>query len=269
LARDGEEVLRDDDLLETIERCGERVALVMIGGVNFLTGQRFDLKEITRVGHAAGCVVGFDLAHAAGNVPLELHDWDADFAAWCNYKYLNAGPGAVGGCFVHEKHHREVLPRFGGWWGNDPATRFKMQLIPDFQPVASADAWQLSNPPVLALAPLEASLELFDQAGMAALRKKSVKLTGFLEELLQAIPGAPISITTPTEPERRGCQLSLRVGPRAREIQAALEAGGVVTDFREPDVIRVAPAPLYNSFNDIARFVSALCVGLGVSPDAP
>ncbi len=263
--RPGEETLREEDVLEAIERDGDRIALVMIAGVNFLTGQWFDLEEITRAGHANGCVVGFDLAHAAGNVPLSLHDWDVDFAAWCNYKYLNAGPGAVAGCFVHQRHHESELPRFGGWWGNDPQTRFKMQLLPEFRPVASADAWQLSNPPVLALAPLEASLELFDEAGMPALRSKSVKLTGFLEQLLGEVPGTPITITTPADPGRRGCQLSLRVGPRAREIQQALEQAGVVTDFREPDVIRAAPTPLYNSFSDVQRFVSALCVGLGLN----
>lgn len=260
----GETPLDDAALIEAIEEHGHRIALIMIGGVNFLTGQFFDLAEIVRAGKAKGCTVGFDLAHAAGNVPLHLHDWGPDFAAWCSYKYMNAGPGAVAGAFVHERHHGADLPRFGGWWGNDPATRFKMQLIPDFQPVASADAWQLSNPPVLALAPLEASLDLFDAAGMDALREKSIRLTGFMEELLDEIPGRPVVVTTPRDPSRRGCQLSLRVGPRAREIQAALEAAGVVTDFREPDVIRAAPTPLYNSFDDVARFVSALCVGLGV-----
>jgi len=261
--REGEETLRDADLLEAIERHGDRIALVMIGGVNFLTGQRFDLAEITRHGHAKGCVVGFDLAHSAGNVLLELHDWDVDFAVWCTYKYLNAGPGAVAGCFVHERHHRASLPRFGGWWGNDPTTRFKMQLISDFVPVASADAWQLSNPPVLALAPLEASLDVFDRAGMAALRTKSVQLTGFMEEMIDEISGPEVTITTPRDAEQRGCQLSVRVGPRAQEIQEALEAEGVVTDFREPDIIRVAPTPLYNSYLDVARFVSALSARLG------
>jgi len=249
-----EQLVRDEDILDAIDRHGDRVALVLISGVSFLTGQRFDLKAITQAGHRKGCAVGFDLAHAAGNVPLALHDWGADFAVWCSYKYLNAGPGAVAGAFVHERHHAASLPRFGGWWGNDPDTRFKLQLEPEFRPVHSADAWQLSNPPILAMAPLAASLDLFDRAGMDALRRKSMQLTGLLEEAVRELPGPNVEVITPSDPERRGCQLSLRFGPDARAVQARLEEAGIIADFREPDVIRVAPAPLYNRFSDVARF---------------
>ena len=264
----GEYTVNEDDVVAEIERAGSELALVLVGGVNFLTGQRFDLERIAEAARAQGAVVGFDLAHAAGNVPLQLHDWNADFAVWCNYKYLNAGPGAVAGCFVHARHHGEPFPGLAGWWGNDPATRFRMQLIPDFVPHGGAEAWQLSNPPILAMAPLKASMDLFDRAGIQALRTKSLELTGFLERLLDRHCGHELTIMTPRDPERRGCQLSLLVPDGART-QARLESAGVVTDFREPDVIRAAPTPLYNTFYDAWRLVAAL-TGSGFAPqDSP
>jgi kynureninase len=264
--REGEATLRTEDVVATIGRLGPSIALVMLGGVNYLTGQRMDIPAITRAGHEAGAVVGWDLAHAAGNVPLSLHDWRADFACWCSYKYLNSGPGAVAGCFVHERHARNVagfgspgfLPRLAGWWGNDPATRFVMG--PDFVPVAGADAWSLSNPPVLALTPVRVSLEIFDAAGMSALRDKSRRLTDYLGGLIEAIPGSEraIRVITPTDFERRGCQFSLAVLDRGRAFHAALTRAGVACDFREPNVVRVAPTPLYNTFHDCWRFAGIL-----------
>jgi len=249
--REGERVVRTEDVEAFLVEHSETIALVLLGGVNYLTGQLFDLERITRAGHGIGAVVGWDLAHAAGNVPLQLHDWGVDFASWCSYKYLNAGPGAVAGCFIHERHARNTgLDRLAGWWGNDPETRFRMDRA--FRPVQSADAWQLSNPPILSMAPLDVSLEIFDEAGMPALRAKSESLTGFLELLLRDAPG--VSIVTPTDPTRRGCQLSLRFAGDARELHAALGREGVVADFREPDVLRVAPVPLYNTFTDVWRF---------------
>ncbi|MHC5114607.1 MAG: kynureninase [Planctomycetota bacterium] len=260
--RDGEHVLRPDDLEDAIAREGHRVALILMNGVNFLTGQCFELARIARLGHEQGCLVGFDLAHAAGNVELHLHDWDVDFACWCSYKYLNAGPGAVAGCFVHERHGRDTdLPRYGGWWGNDPDTRFQMQLLPNFVPRADVDGWQLSNPPILALAPLRASLELFDRAGMPALAAKSRSLTGYLRFLIeQSDPSARewFEIITPREPGAHGCQLSILVHDDPRGRFRALEEAGVVCDFREPNVIRAAPVPLYNTFHDVWRFADIL-----------
>jgi kynureninase len=227
--------------------------------VQYRTGQAFDLKEIARLGHAAGAVVGFDLAHAVGNLPLQLHDSDADFAVWCHYKYMNAGPGAVGGCFVHERHARTERPRFAGWWGHDEATRFKMG--PEFVPTPGADGWQLSNPPVLSLAPLRASLDLFARAGMPALRAKSERLTGYLEQLIRTHLPDTLQIVTPASPEQRGCQLSLRVAggrERGRALFEHLGAHGVLGDWREPDMIRISPAPLYNSYTDVLRFAHAV-----------
>jgi kynureninase len=263
--REGEHTLRTQDIVDAIGRDSSSIALVMLGGVNYLTGQWFDMEAITRAGHAAGARVGWDLAHAAGNVPLRLHDIGADFAAWCSYKYLNAGPGAVAGAFVHERHlgrglsgpasTADVLPQFAGWWGNDPASRFRM--VSEFQPVARADRWALSNPPILSLTPLKASLALFDRATMPALRRKSLALTEYLEQLLGAF--APrVGVRTPQDPEQRGCQLSLVVPGSSRELQSRLLAQGIVCDFREPDVIRAAPVPLYNSFHDVWRFVTKL-----------
>ena len=258
-ARPGEHTLRTDDVETLIRERGGEIALVMLGGVNYFTGQRCDMERIAAVAREQGCTVGFDLAHAAGNVELRLHDWNVDFAVWCSYKYLNAGPGAVAGCFVHERHLADGnLPRFAGWWGNDPDSRFRMDQEREFRPVASADGWQLSNPPILALAPLYESLKIFDEAGMDRLRAKSVTLTGYLRYLLERSRGDRIEILTPADPEARGCQLSLRIGAGARELFDALHSDGIVGDFRSPDVIRVAPVPLYNGFHDVWRLAAAL-----------
>ena len=257
--REGEEFLRTEDVVAAIEREGDRLCSTMLAGVDFLTGTRLDIPAVVEAAHRVGATAGFDLAHAAGNVPLELHDWNADWAAWCHYKYMNSGPGAVAGAFVHKRHARSDLPRFAGWWGNEHETRFKMQLIPEFVPVAGADGWQLSNPPILALAPLLASLELFDRAGMDRLRLKSRVLTGWLEWLLREVHGDEVQVATPADVERRGAQLSLRF-PKvdARAVHTTLAAAGAIVDFREPDVIRIAPAPFYNSFLDVWRFVDML-----------
>jgi kynureninase len=213
------------------------------------------MKTITEAGHRVGAVVGFDLAHAAGNIELQMHDWDVDFSAWCSYKYLNGGPGAVGGAFVHERHANAFdLPRFAGWWGHDKETRFLMG--PEFKPLAGAEGWQISNPPILQMAALRASLEIFSEAGMAALTEKSRKLTGYLESLINGIGNDRISIVTPADPAQRGCQLSIRVGDKG--LHDRIVERGVFADWREPDVIRVAPTPLYNSFDDVYRFVGIL-----------
>lgn len=265
--RAGEQTLRTDDVESfLLSPEGRSVALVLLGGVNYLTGQLMDMQRITAAGHRAGCVVGWDLAHAAGNAPLQLHDWNADFACWCTYKYLNSGAGAVAGCFVHERHGKmtgrfgesNFLPRFAGWWGNDPATRFKMG--PDFFPREGVEAWQLSNPPIMALAPVRLSLEIFDKAGMSALRAKSERLTAYLQGLIDAIPGVTqvVEVITPRDPAARGCQLSLAVKDRPRALHEALSRDGVVSDFREPNVIRIAPTPLYNTFHDCWRFAKIL-----------
>jgi kynureninase len=257
--REGEEGLRSEDVVAAIEREGEALCSVMLAGVDFLTGTRLDVEAVVAAAHRVGATAGFDLAHAAGNVPLRLHEWGADWAAWCHYKYLNSGPGAVAGAFVHERHGSGNLPRFGGWWGNEPATRFKMQLIPEFAPVAGADGWQLSNPPILAMAPLLASLELFDRAGMERLRLKSRVLTGYLEWLLRERHGDEVLVATPSDPERRGAQLSLRFPEvDARAVVLTLRTAGAVVDFREPDLIRVAPTPLANSFLDCWRLADIL-----------
>jgi kynureninase len=259
---DGDEAngtISPDAILRAIDEHGERIALVMLPGVQYLSGQAFDLAAITAAAHAKGCVVGFDLAHAAGNLLLDLHDVGCDFAVWCSYKYLNSGPGAVAGCFVHERHARAQLPRLAGWWGHDPASRF--QMAAQFTPAAGADGWQLSNPPILALAPLRISLGLFRRAGMAALRTKSQALTAYLETLIRRELADVLDIATPSEPARRGCQLSLRVrGPReaGRALYDHLLEHGIVVDWREPDVIRAAPTPLYNRRMDCLRLVAAV-----------
>ena len=259
--RAGESCMRDEDILELIEREGDSIALIMLGGVNYVTGQLFDMPAITKAGHRKGCVVGFDLAHAAGNVPLMLHDWNPDFAVWCSYKYLNGGPGCVGGCFVHERHARAVeLPRFCGWWGHDEKTRFLMG--PDFRPMAGAEGWQLSNPPILALAALRASMEIFSEAGMDRLRTKSVSLTGYMEFQFGQLAFPKVSIITPQEPERRGAQLSIRVPGDGRELCKRLASEGVIGDWREPDTFRVAAVPLYNSYQDVYRFVQRFSAAL-------
>jgi kynureninase len=253
---------------ESIERLlaerGSEIALLMLPGVQYYTGQCFDLARITAAGHRAGTMVGFDLAHAAGNVVLRLHDWEVDFAAWCSYKYLNAGSGAVAGCFIHERHgHDSTLPRYAGWWGNDPATRFRLHLNADFVPRPGADGWQLSNPPLFSMVPLLASLEQFDRVGMAALRRKSERLTGYLEFLLDRIPGHRLEIITPRDPAARGCQLSLMVAEGARELFEAIRVRGIVGDFRQPDVIRLSPTPLYNSFWEVWRAAGLIREALG------
>ena len=255
--RDGESALRTEDILETLDREGDSIALILLGGVNYYTGQAFDMQAITEAGHRKGCVVGFDCAHAAGNLELHLHAWDVDFAAWCSYKYLNAGPGGIAGIFVHERHANSFdLPRFAGWWGHDKETRFLMG--PEFKPLAGAEGWQISNPPIFQLAALRASLEIFDKATMPALRAKSEKLTGYLEYLLAAINDERISVITPRDPNARGCQLSIRVGNSDKSLFSAITERGVFADWREPDVIRVAPVPLYNSFSDVHGFVEIL-----------
>jgi kynureninase len=256
-AREGEATLRTEDIVSTIERDGGSIALILLGGVNYYTGQAFDMNAIAAAGHRVGAVVGFDLAHAAGNLEMHLHDWDVDFAVWCSYKYLNAGPGAVAGAFIHERHATAFeLPRFVGWWGHDKATRFLMG--PEFHPIAGAEGWQISNPPILQMAALRASLEIFDDAGMSALRRKSEKLTGYLEFLLGQINDDRISVITPADPSKRGCQLSIRVKDADRGLFESLTARGVSADWREPDVIRVAPVPLYNSFTDVFEFARTL-----------
>ncbi len=257
--RAGENTLRVEDVEEIFARERERIALLLLAGVNYFTGQGYDLKRIAGIAAKYGCVVGLDLAHAAGNVRLALHDWPVDFAVWCNYKYVNSGPGAVAGCFVHEKHHhRPDLPRFAGWWGNDPKTRFRMHLQPEFVPGDGADGWQVSNPPIFSLAPVRASLDLFDEAGMSALRAKSERLTSYLCFLIDRLCGERIEIMTSREPEARGCQLSLTVKNRPKELLPALQREGVVCDFREPNVVRAAPVPLYNTYHDVWRFAQIL-----------
>lgn len=261
--RAGESLLRHDDIEDYLAREGAKVALVLMPGVQYYTGQRLDLKRITRAARAAGARVGFDLAHAIGNVPLDLHDSDCDFAVWCSYKYLNGGPGAVAGAFVHERHLDDTdLPRLHGWWGHDKERRFLME--PAFHGIPSAEGWQLSNPPILSLAPVLASLEIFSEAGMDKLRAKSERLTGYLEQLLDARLKGRIEVITPRAAAERGAQLSLRVVGAAdhriegRAVFDKLEHNGVVCDWREPDVIRVAPVPLYNTFEDVRRFVQRL-----------
>lgn len=250
--RQGEDTLRTEDIEALLEAQGAQIALVLLGGVNYYTGQFFDLEAITRTSHKNGCVVGFDLAHAAGNVPLSLHEWGVDFACWCSYKYLNSGPGSVAACFVHENHAHTDRPRFAGWWGHDKESRFRMG--PDFQAIPGAEGWQLSNPPILSLAAVRASLELFHQAGMTALREKSLKLTDYLLYLLDQHPDPRVKVMTPRDPKQRGCQLSLVVAKKGRVVFERLTEAGVVCDWREPDCIRIAPVPLYNSFQDVFRF---------------
>jgi kynureninase len=260
--RDGEFTVRQEDIEDLLEKQGDQIALVLFAGVNFFTGQLFDIERITAVAQKRGITVGIDLAHAIGNAPLALHEWNVDFAVWCSYKYLNAGPGAVAGAFVHERHatNRE-LPRMAGWFGNDPNTRFRMHLEPEFIPVPSADGWQVSNPPIFSMAPLRASLAIFDEAGgMKALREKSIELTGYLQFLLSDPEGdqssghSKLTVITPRESDARGCQLSIQVHEHPKELFKKLEAAGVKCDFREPNVIRAAPTPLYNTFHEVWRF---------------
>jgi kynureninase len=259
--REGESCMRDQDIESWIEREGNSISLILLGGVNYVTGQTFDMPGITKVGQRKGCVVGFDLAHAAGNIPLRLHDWGLDFAVWCSYKYLNGGPGCVGGCFVHERHARAWdLPRFAGWWGHDESTRF--QMGPDFHPMPGAEGWQLSNSPILALAALRASMDIFSEAGLDRLRAKSVALTGYLEFLLHQQSSPRFSIVTPRDEERRGAQLSIRLPGAGRKLCDRLAASGVIGDWREPDIFRIAPVPLYNTYQDVYRFIQHFSAAL-------
>ena len=258
--RKGEFTIQTEDIVDLIEKHANQLAVVMFAGVNFFTGQLFDIERITAAAQAGGIVVGFDLAHAVGNVPLKFHDWNVDFAVWCSYKYLNAGPGAVAGAFVHERHATNTkLPRFAGWFGNDPNTRFRLHLEPEFIPVASADGWQISNPPIFSMAPLRASLAVFDDAGgMEPLRAKSSRLTSYLEFLLTEIGSKKFTVITPRNPDERGCQLSILAHEHPKELLKELETAGVKCDFREPNVIRVAPTPLYNTFHEVWRFTRIL-----------
>src|SRR5437867_1792647 len=258
--RKGEFTIRTEDIVDLIEKNADQLAVVMFGGINFFTGQLFDIEKITAAARKHGIIAGFDLAHAIGNVPLSLHDWNVDFAVWCSYKYLNAGPGAVAGAFVHERHATNTkLPRLAGWFGNDPNTRFRLHLEPEFIPVPSADGWQISNPPIFSMAPLRASLAIFDEArGIDPLRAKSIKLTGYLEFLLTENGSKKFTVITPPEPDARGCQLSILAHEHPKELLKELETAGVKCDFREPNGIRVGPNSVYNTFHEVWRFARIL-----------
>ena len=245
------------NIMHMLDTCGEEIALILIGGVNYYTGQAFDMAAITDKAQNYGCRVGFDLAHAAGNLKMQLHDWGVDFAAWCGYKYLNGGPGAPSTIFIHERHlDREDIPRLEGWWGQDKSSRFQMPNT--FKPLKTAEAWQLSNPPILSMAPLLASLEIFHEVGMSHLRDQSKILTGYLESLLLSNIKDKIRIITPTSEQSRGCQLSIRLNKPIDNIIEILQDRGVICDWRSPDIIRVSPVPLYNSFEDCYKFVHIL-----------
>jgi kynureninase len=255
--REGEFTINEEDILSAISEANGSLALVMLGGVNYYTGQLFDMKRITEAAHRVGAYAGYDLAHAVGNVPLQLHDWGVDFACWCSYKYLNSGPGGVGGIFVHRHHgNNPKVFRLAGWWGNEEETRFKMKK--GFFPQKGAASWQMSNAPVFNMVAHRASLDIYDKAGMTALREKSLKLTAYLEFLLRGLTTLPFSIITPKDPAQRGCQLSLLFHERGREVFDALTDAGIVADWREPDVIRVAPVPLYNTYEDAYRLYEVL-----------
>ncbi len=261
--RDGEHNIRLEDVLAKIDEVGEELALVLIGGVNYYTGQVFDMKTITAKGHSVGAKVGWDLAHAAGNIKLELHDWNVDFAAWCSYKYMNSGPGNASGVFVHEKHHKSDLPRFAGWWGHNKERRFLME--PNFDPVHGANGWQVSNLPILSLAPYLASVEMFDEVGMDALIEKRNKITAYLEFVLEEIDkevDSTFEVITPKNPEERANQLSVFLHGEGKELFHYLMKNGVITDWREPNVIRLAPVPLYCSYEDMYRFGQILKQGI-------
>ena len=254
--REGESTLRTEDIEKYLQEEGHQVATVMLGGVNYYTGQFYDLERITKAAHDVGAMAGFDLAHAAGNVLLELHDWQVDFACWCSYKYLNSGPGSVAGAFVHDNHrNKPEMPRFEGWWGTDPQSRFQME---HFELQDGAPGWQLSNAPVFAMAVHYEALKIWNEAGRENLREKSIKLTEYLEALLLEIENAPFEIITPKDPAQRGCQLSLKFKENAKHVNERMAAEGLITDFRAPDVIRVAPVPLYNSYEDVWIFVDVV-----------
>lgn len=255
--REGEYLIHEEDIYNAIHGAGDTLALVMIGGVNYYTGQFFNLKKITETAHRVGAYAGYDLAHAVGNIPLQLHDWNIDFACWCSYKYLNSGPGGVGGIYVHEHHAgNPKVFRLGGWWGNDEATRFRMEK--GFIPKNTAESWQMSNAPVFNMVAHHASLDIFDKAGMAALREKSLKLTAYMSYLLRQVTNLPFTIITPENPEQRGCQLSMLFHEKGKEVFETLTQNGVIADWREPNVIRIAPVPLYNTFEDCYRFYEIL-----------
>ena len=255
--REGEELLRYEDLEAILEKHGHEVALVMIGGVNYYTGQFFDFKRITNLGHSHGCMVGFDCAHGAGNVDLDLHNSGADFAVWCTYKYLNSGPGSLSGCFIHERHaYDKSLNRFTGWWSHNKETRFNMRH--EFDVLPGAEGWQLSNPPILSMAAIKASLDMFHEVGIKKLTEKSKRLTGYFEFLLKQLGEDIIRIITPENPDERGCQLSIQVLNADKALHDKLTKAGVISDWREPDVIRCAPVPLYNSFQDVYNMVEKL-----------
>ena len=252
-SRKNETVVRTEDIKKVIHEKGDEIALIMLGGVNYYTGQVFEFETITKLAHEKGIIVGFDLAHAAGNIKLELHKWNVDFAVWCSYKYLNSGPGSLAGAFIHEKHHKSDLPRFAGWWGHNKENRFKM---PDkFEPIQTAEGWQQSNPPILSLAAIRASLSIFDEIGMNALVEKSKKMTDYLIWLLQTIETNKINIITP---EEKGCQISIQVKDADKTLFKTITKKGVIADWREPDVIRIAPVPLYNSYTDVYKFYKIL-----------
>ena len=255
--RKSEELINIEDLETILVEQGDEIALLLIGGVNYYTGQYLDLKRIAELGHAKGCMVGIDLAHGAGNIKPELHDSEVDFAAWCTYKYLNSGPGSLGGLFVHEKHaYNKDLKRFAGWWSHNKSTRFNMRQPLDVIP--GAEGWQLSNPPILSMAAIKASLDMFNEVGMDALREKSIKLTGYFEYLINELNNDKIKIITPSNPEQRGCQLSIQVKDADKSLHQKLIEAHIITDWREPDVIRCAPTPLYNTFEDVYRMVEKL-----------
>ncbi len=261
--REGEHNIRLEDIVAKIEEVGNELALVLFGGVNYYTGQVFDMKSITETAHKVGANVGFDLAHAAGNIKLELHNWEVDFAAWCSYKYMNSGPGNASGCFVHEKHHHSNLPRFAGWWGHNKDRRFKME--PTFNPVHGADGWQVSNLPILSLAPYLASVELFAEVGMEKLIAKRNQITAYLEFIVHEIDkevDSTFEIITPTNQEERACQLSVFLHGEGRSLFDYLTSNGIITDWREPNVIRLAPVPLYTSYEDMYRFGQILKQGI-------
>ncbi|OUS28787.1 kynureninase [Thalassotalea sp. 42_200_T64] len=259
--REGEQLIREQDIIDVINANADEVALVFFGGVNYFTGQVFDMQKLTEVTHNVGALAGFDLAHAAGNIPLQLHDWNVDFAAWCTYKYINSSAGNTAALFVHDKHGNNTdINRFGGWWGHNKERRFLMEN--SFEPMTGAEGWQISNAPVMGMAVLKASLDIFHQVGMEALREKSVKLTGFLEfvfnDIVNQCPHISLEIITPSNPDKRGCQLSIKLVGTDKTFFNALTEAGIIADFRQPDVVRMAPTPLYNSFEDVYRMGETL-----------
>lgn len=254
--RPGEFTIRTEDIQDAIYQHGDQLNLIYFGSVNYLNGQVFSIPDIVKMAHQSGAYFGLDLAHGAGNLLLKLHDWQVDFAVWCNYKYLNGGPNSLAGCFVHETHHTSNLPRLEGWWGHDKSRRFLME--PDFQPIPGVEGWQLSGPPILSLAAMKSPLGDFKLAGMVNLRNKSILLTGFLQTLIESIEDPRLTIITPDDEELRGCQLSILVQPPDRKLYDQLLASGIIVDWREPGIIRIAPVPMYNSFEDVYQLYRRL-----------